>query len=150
MIKKTRKIIRNNESEVKLYEISNLSPDEYNSIISLRNNQNILIKSADKGGATVLMDKENYIFEANRQLNDGKYYKILTEPIFHQNIPKIKNILNEMKTKDTLMKNNLNFFLGQQPLDIEYFIFYLKFIKINKSGPFPPKMPEGRLDRIGR
>lgn len=144
MIKKTKKILRNNESELKLYEISNLSPDEYNSIINLCNNQNILIKSADKGGATVLMDKENYIFEANRQLNDEKYYKILTEPIFHENIPKIKNILNEMRNEGYINEKQCQFLSG--PATPRHRIFYLlpKIHKDKQKWTIPAKMPEGR------
>lgn len=35
---------------------------------------NIIIKSADKGGQIVLQDRIDYLLEANRQLGDPKYY----------------------------------------------------------------------------
>ena len=43
---------------------SNLSRDEVSSLRELKNNTNIIIKPADKGGATVIMDREAYIDEA--------------------------------------------------------------------------------------
>ena len=52
----------------------NLDREETLSLKTLKNNNSIVIKSADKGGAIVIMDKEAYINEANRQLQNTKYY----------------------------------------------------------------------------
>jgi len=112
LIKQTKKIQHNNESELKLYEVDNLNREEHNSIIKLRNNDKILIKCADKGGATVIMDKENYIFEAYRQLNDIKYYTPLQQPIFHENIPRIKNVLENMKREGCINQKQFEFLSG--------------------------------------
>ena len=38
----------------------NLSKSEYNAIKALRNDQSIVIKEADKGGTTVILNKEHY------------------------------------------------------------------------------------------
>ena len=73
---------------------NNLKPDEIDAIRTLKNNREIVIKSADKGGAIVVMDKSAYITEANRQLNNIKYYKKLANPIFKDNINKIYRIDN--------------------------------------------------------
>ena len=43
--------------------------------------QDIIIKPADKGSGTVVMDKTCHIDECNRQLNDCKFYKRLNKDI---------------------------------------------------------------------
>ena len=39
--------------------------------------RNLIITTADEGGAVVIMDTENYIKEANRQLSDKNNYNLL-------------------------------------------------------------------------
>ena len=43
----------------------------------LSKRRDIIIAIADKGGVVVIMDTENYIKEANRQLFDKNKYKTL-------------------------------------------------------------------------
>ena len=43
----------------------------------LTKRRDIIITTAEKGGAVVIMDNENYIKEANCQLSDKNIYKIL-------------------------------------------------------------------------
>ena len=56
-------------------ERPNLKKSETKALRKLRNDTDIVIKPADKGSATVIMNKEDYIFEANRQLENPKHYK---------------------------------------------------------------------------
>ena len=44
---------------------------------TLKSNTDIVIKPADKGSAVVVLDKEHYISEAERQLGDRQFYKPL-------------------------------------------------------------------------
>ena len=53
---------------------SNLSPSEQLSLKQLKCDRNIVIKEADKGSAVVVWDREDYISEANRQLDDRQVY----------------------------------------------------------------------------
>ena len=53
----------------------NLNKEEYQSIKSLKNNPDIIIKPADKGSAIVILDKDNYIAEGERQLHDEQFYE---------------------------------------------------------------------------
>jgi len=53
----------------------NLTRAEITALRELRNNKNIIIKPADKGGAIVLMDKEKYMQVGLRQLTNPKYYR---------------------------------------------------------------------------
>ena len=59
----------------------NLTVTERQAISQLKQRQDIIIKPADKGSGTVVMDKTWYIDECNRQLNDSKFYKRLNEDI---------------------------------------------------------------------
>ena len=53
----------------------NLSPEEFEAIKQLRNDNTIIIKKADKGSTVVLMNRDGYIAEVERQLNDTKFYE---------------------------------------------------------------------------
>ena len=44
-------------------------------IQELKERDDIVIKSADKGSAIVVMDKVDYLEDANRQLTDERFYK---------------------------------------------------------------------------
>ena len=60
---------------------SNLTPAEKGALQELKERDDIVIKSADKGSAVVVMDKVDYLEEANRQLTDERFYKKLdSEP----------------------------------------------------------------------
>ena len=54
---------------------SNLSTNEIIAINTLRNNTNIIIKEADKGGIVVIMDKNYYVHKINSTLSDLNYYQ---------------------------------------------------------------------------
>ena len=55
-----------------------LTPAERQAVTSLKKNSNIVVKPADKGGATVIMNKADYITEADRQLSNAAFYSPLT------------------------------------------------------------------------
>ena len=86
----------NNSGSLILPGKSNLTKDEISALRGLKDNSNIVIKSADKGGAIVVVDREVYITEAYRQLNNTKYYKKLPAPIFPDNIAKLNAVLQRI------------------------------------------------------
>ena len=53
----------------------NLSKEEWLAMTGLAQDRNIIIKPADKGSCVVVWDREGYIAEADRQLNDNKTYE---------------------------------------------------------------------------
>ena len=64
-----------------LQELNPKQPDRFNlgkkgirAISDLKKNPNIVIKKADKGSSVVVMNKSDYIREAERQLSDRNYY----------------------------------------------------------------------------
>lgn len=58
---------------------------------------NIVIKPADKGGQIVLQDRTSYLIEANRQLDDRKYYIPLAQLLQPETHQKIQPIVNTLK-----------------------------------------------------
>ena len=54
---------------------SNFSKEEWQCMRLLANDRSIVIKKADKGSCVVVWDREDYIAEASKQLNDESVYK---------------------------------------------------------------------------
>ena len=55
----------------------NLTKEERNALYSLQRRSDIVIKPADKGSAVVVMERQHYVSEVERQLNDSTYYELL-------------------------------------------------------------------------
>ena len=76
-------IIHNTSKEIKKKNNKkfkrNLKKEEWTAISTLRNNRDIVIKPADKGGNIVIMNKQDYIQEGLRQISDSNHYEILEE-----------------------------------------------------------------------
>ena len=53
---------------------NNITRAERKAIQELRSNKDIIIKPADKEGATVILNTKDYIKEAERQLADFNFY----------------------------------------------------------------------------
>lgn len=62
------------ESNLNKRTYRNLTKEEQEALKNLKRYEDIVIKQADKGSAVVVMDKNRYIREAMRQLNDGEVY----------------------------------------------------------------------------
>ena len=59
----------------------NLTARERQALKLLSRRDDIIIKSADKGSGTVVMNRDWYIDECLRQLNDVKFYRTLDKDI---------------------------------------------------------------------
>ena len=128
---------------IKLNEITNLDKNQFKSLHLLKKLDSIEIKPADKGGAIVIMDRHQYIFEAMRQLNNAQYYRKLDAPIFTDNIPKIQAILNSMERQYYIDADQNEYLSG--PTQPRNRIFYLlPKIHKNKTSWTNENMPEGR------
>ena len=128
---------------IRLRTESNLSRDELASIRSLKENRDIVIKPADKGGATVIMDREAYLKEAYRQLNNDKYYVRLNKPIYHRNASSISNVLNNMNCEGFITDEQLEYLSGPNDYRPRNIYFLPKIHKEKGKWPWPD-MPEAR------
>ena len=57
---------------------NNLPPEERTALKHLRQRTDIIIKPADKGIAVVVLSKDDYIREADQQLNNPTHFRQLT------------------------------------------------------------------------
>ena len=93
---------------------NNLTREERLALNTLRDDTSIVIKEADKGSAVVVWDREDYIKEANSQLQDSEVYeetsldsKFLADIIFQA--------LNKMKFKEEITDKNIEYFMIDNP-----------------------------------
>ena len=70
----------------------------------LAKRRDIIIITAEKGGAVVILETENYIKEANRQLSDKNIYSTLqTDPTLKHN-KMVNDTLDRFKNENLLSK----------------------------------------------
>ena len=123
----------------------NVTKDEITALNNLKNNHSIVVKKADKGGAIVVLDRECYIREAERQLSNPKYYCKINEPIYLHNIDKINSILRRLHEGKHISGKQLQYLLADKESSRPRIFYLLPKIHKNKdSWPQPGRMPEGR------
>ncbi|XP_068696962.1 uncharacterized protein [Montipora foliosa] len=108
----------------------NLTTSERQAIHQLKQRQDIVIKPADKGSGTVIMDKTWYIDECNRQLNDSKFYRRLNEDITVDIQKRVTVYVNRMYTDDLIDEKTKQYLI--QP-DVKPGRFYI-LPKVHKPG----------------
>lgn len=82
---------------------NNLKKNEKEAIETLMKNKDIIIKPADKGGCIVIQNREDYIKEGYRQMDNRVHYRpLLTDPTERYN-----NELNQILT-DALKNNQID------------------------------------------
>ena len=83
----------------------NLSPEELEALKQLRNDNTIVIKKADKGSTVVIMNRDDYIAEVERQLNDTKFYEKLDENPQEQFRKDIDEVLTNIEISESTREN---------------------------------------------
>ena len=144
-----QKLVREDRKVIKKYfkykkEKPNLSPGELIALKELKNNRQIVIKPADKGSSVVILGRDQYILEAEKQLKNDKYYKKLEQPIFPQTIPMIDKILNTLKAKKFINSKQLKYLQGKSPPRARKFYILPKIHKDPDTWTVPHKVPPGR------
>ena len=134
---------RNNTVLVNSSTKNNLSILERESLKNLRNNNSIVIKPADKGGSTVILNKDSYLREAYRQLNDTKYYMKLDRPIYKNNISKLNSVLDNMWKKNLITRKQYNFLQAKES-DSNRLFYLLPKIHKPLDTWIAPDTPPGR------
>ena len=61
--------------EIPSKRYNNLTKDERDALYSLKDDPTIIIKGADKGSIVVVWDREDYLKEAYKQLNDREVHE---------------------------------------------------------------------------
>ena len=101
---------------------NNLTKEERSALYNLKNDKNIVLKSADKGSAVVVWDTDDYIKEAEKQHGD----KEIDEEACNDPKPLISTIHNAIekiwKTGD-LNADTIKHFIVKDPKFARFYLF---------------------------
>lgn len=125
-------------------ETQNISPAEVAALRDLQHSTQIVIKPADKGSAVVIMSREQYIFEVERQLKNTTYYKKLDKPMYPETIPLVTDIINTLKTKKFINSKQVEYLMGDLEPKARRFYILPKIHKDPNSWTVPHQIPPGR------
>ena len=81
---------------------------------NLRKRDDIIITKADKGGAVVIVDVDDYVEEANRQLDNKEFYKKLTTDTTEINRIRVNRTIDELKSPHLLNEKITNELLSSE------------------------------------
>lgn len=133
------------ENEFKIYgNKPNLKEDEVKALKELASNKDIVIKPADKGSAVVIWDREQYLWEGYRQLNNRNYYEKLPKPIFLDTIPEVEKIIKNLHIKKFINAKQKNYLIGSSEPRPRLFYMLPKIHKDPKTWSKPHEIPSGR------
>ena len=119
---------------------NNLSKEEKKALKELRECNSIVIKKADKGSSIVIMNKDDYIKEAERQLSDEKFYKKIPSDLTKVFNDDIKALLQDLNCKDKISDEILDYLIQDKPKTASLYLLP-KIHKIKKEKEFPPGRP---------
>ena len=110
----------------------NMTLEQYNAMTRLKENENIIIKKADKGSNVVIQNKSDYTTEGLRQLSESKFYKQIDKDLTFTHRKQIHDFIGELYLNKEFLNKHSNFF---QEVGIEQacFICCPKFIRINSE-----------------
>lgn len=123
---------------------SNLSSEERKALSRLKNNQDIIIKPADKGSKIVIMDKNQYLTEANRQLNNTKHYRPLAHSLQLETQEQIRRIVRELWERRAITAKQMYYLFGEDPPRPRKFYLLPKIHKNPDTWTVPHQIPSGR------
>ena len=107
--------VREQLAEIELIKPrNNLAFKERTVLRELKSNSEIIIKKADKGTTTVIMNKTDKIQEGQVQLDDRKSYMPLETPMVQETKQRIEEIINDLQQGnhiDTIMTKKWHGFL---------------------------------------
>ena len=107
--------------EIPQNKYNNLTREQRTALYNLKNDKNIIIKSADKGSAVVVWDRKDYIKEAEKQLRDKDVYEEVcndAEPL----ISTIHKATEKIRKKGDLYADTIKYFMVKDP---KFARFYL-------------------------
>lgn len=122
----------------------NLNTVELQAINTLANNPAIVIKPADKGSQIVIMDRTQYLLEADRQLTNRNHYAPLLHSMQPETQNMIKNILCKMYQEKIITLKQMTYLLGPDVPRPRLFYLLPKIHKALDKWTVPGQIPCGR------
>ena len=99
----------------------NLTSDEREAIANLRRRDDIVIKPADKGSATVVLSREAYLAEAHRQLSDTKYFARLDMDPTQEFAHNVSDLVREMMEANHINKETRKYLTPLAPRTARFY-----------------------------
>ena len=94
-----------NKTFVKAPHTHNISKNEEEALKKLAKNHNIVIKPADKGGAIVILDRDTYISEGNRQLSNTSFYRKTSTDLTEEHNEKVNTNIEFLRRNGEITKS---------------------------------------------
>ena len=107
--------------EIPQNKYNNLTREERTALYDLKNDKNIIIKSADKGSAVVVWDSEDYIKEAEKQLGDKDVYEEVcndAEPLINT----IHKAIEKIRKRGDLDVDTIKYFMVKDPKFVRLYL----------------------------
>ena len=127
-----------------LKDKENITGDQVRALRALANNRDIVIKPADKGSSIVILDRQQYVSEGMRQLNNPVHYRPLDAPIYKQTAIEAKVIISKLREKKIINQKQEKYLLGRNIPRARILYLLPKIHKPPSSWPVPFEIPAGR------
>lgn len=111
----------------------NMTTNEKKALEELASCPDIIIKPADKGGAIVILDKTDYVNEANKQLSVSTFYKALPNDPTQDYKQIVKDKLAELVKNKTINETTARSLIPLSPVAGKFYLLP-KIHKVNNPG----------------
>lgn len=122
----------------------NISQEHKRILDTLGNIKHIVFKPADKGGQIVIQDRDNYILEALRQLNNTIYYKPLTSSLQLDTQILVRDITQDLHKHKYISTKQKQYLDGPDEPRPRLFYLLPKIHKPPGTWTVPSVVPVGR------
>ena len=100
----------------------NIETTQLKALRELSANNNIVIKSADKGGATVIQNLAYYVVEGLRQLSDQNFYQPLDDHLTTEHHQKIAAHLDNMLKQGEITERVARYLVTKEPRTAQLYL----------------------------
>lgn len=122
----------------------NLTVEQRRALSNLTKRQDVIFKPADKGSKIVILDKTQYLIEANRQLQNGNHYRPLSRSLQSETQVLIRGIVEDLYRKKYISSKQRFYLFGPYPPRPRKFYLLPKIHKDPGTWTVPHKIPPGR------
>lgn len=118
----------------------NLSPEERQTLKSLKSDTSIRIMPADKGSTVVIMNTADYDREASRQLSDTRFYETVDSDPTLGLATDLRRFIKSNGRREGLSSRDIDLLVPDEPKCPDFYLLP----KIHKSYSLPDRLPPGR------
>ena len=113
----------------------NLTKGEMEAMEALSNRDDIIVSKADKGGAVVIQDVDDYIAEANRQLNDQQFYQKVDRDLTPEHTTTVNKAIDQLASEELISEKTAKALHAQNPKTPKFYMLPKVHKKNNPGRP---------------